>query len=140
MLDSEPEVMDRVRGGPSRNLFDFQNLISGLDGTGGIGDKHTGINTNRMHERLRKLAETCDSLQGIVIFDSLAGGTGGQVPHLINYSTFPKKSFGSFTLLPSHHFNQNALSPYNTVLNFENHHIDWKVMYDNDALKRACHM
>ena len=46
MLDSEPEVMDRVRGGPSRNLFDFQNLISGLDGTGGEQPRYTNVYGN----------------------------------------------------------------------------------------------
>lgn len=43
MLDSETEMLDTVSSGPTRDLFDSQNLISGLDGTGGVGNKYNGI-------------------------------------------------------------------------------------------------
>lgn len=82
-----------------------------------------------------------------MLFDSLAGGTGGRTGSMTpmytnDDSTFRKKTFGSFTLLPSKHFNGHMLSPYNSVLNFDagdrSRFVDWRVMYDNDALRRIC--
>lgn len=80
MLDLEPTVVDRVRTGTYRDLFDPEQLISlpaGKDGTIGTDIVDLAL------DRIRKLSEDCTGLQGFMLFHSIGGSAGSGLGSLL---------------------------------------------------------
>ena len=79
-VDLEPTVINQLRNGPCKNLYHPEQLISGKEDAANnyarghytIGKEYVDV----VMDRLRKVADACDSIQGFFIFNSVGGGTG----------------------------------------------------------------
>ncbi|ETO12554.1 hypothetical protein RFI_24821 [Reticulomyxa filosa] len=111
-LDLEPSVIDEVRSGTYKQLFQLSNqkdertrsyfipqqLISGKeDAANNYARGHYTIGKEIVDlclDRIRKLADNCTGLQGFLFFNSVGGGTGSGVlffflhPYLIIIKDF----------------------------------------------------
>ena len=80
LLDLESTVIDEVRTGTYRQLFNPEQLINGKEDAGNnYARGHYTIGKEIIYlclDRIRKLADNCEDLQGFLIFHSVGGGTG----------------------------------------------------------------
>jgi tubulin alpha len=69
-----------VRTGPYRQLFHPEQLISGKeDAANNYARGHYTVGkelVDEVVERISKMAEQCNGLQGFMLFHSFGGGTG----------------------------------------------------------------
>ena len=76
-LDLEPTVIDEVRTGIYRNLYQPEYLISGKeDAANNYARGHYTIGkeiVDTVLEKLRKIADQCTGLQGFLVFHSFGG-------------------------------------------------------------------
>ena len=94
-------------------------------------------------DRIRKPADNCMGLQGLMIFDACGGGTGSDLDCLMLERLsvdYGKKSKLSFTVWTCPQLATAVVEPYNTVLcvHLLLEHTDVTVMYDNEALYEIC--
>ncbi|MBD4021940.1 hypothetical protein GUI04_23805, partial [Xanthomonas citri pv. citri] len=79
-VDLEPTVIDEVRTGSYKKLFNPKNLISGKeDAANNFARGHYTVGkqiVDQCLDRVRVLADNCSNLQGFMIFNSVGGGTG----------------------------------------------------------------
>jgi len=97
--------LDEIKKGKYQNLFDSQSVMCGKEnaannyaaGYYGVGKKLVpGI-----MDQLARLAEDCNSLQGIILFRSIGGGTGsGMGSRIIETikNTYPNKTITDFNI------------------------------------------
>ena len=92
----------------AKKLFKQSNLISGKeDASTNFARGHYTIGKQTIDEVLesiRKLAENCENLEGILIYNSLGGGTGSGLGSLITDRLsvdYRKKSKIGFKVFPS---------------------------------------
>jgi tubulin alpha len=95
-------------------------------------------------DRVRKVSEQCDSLQGFLIFHSVAGGTGSGFTSLLlerllaDYGK--KKPKLDFCIYPSPKTSTSVVEPYNSVLSthYLLEYTDVAFMFDNEAIYDIC--
>jgi tubulin alpha len=87
MIDLEPTVVDEVRSGKYRQLYHPEQLMTGKeDAANNYARGHYTIGKEMIDavmDRLYKLAENCDGLQGFFVFHSFGGGTGSGFTSLL---------------------------------------------------------
>jgi len=93
--------------------------------------------------RIRKIADQCDGLQGFLIFHSVGGGTGsGFASALLTRlsADYPKKCKLDFCLYPSPQVATSVVEPYNSVLATHSllEHTDCAFVLDNEAIYDIC--
>uniref|UniRef100_A0A5K3EM87 Tubulin alpha chain n=1 Tax=Mesocestoides corti TaxID=53468 RepID=A0A5K3EM87_MESCO len=123
ILDSEPLVIDEIRTGIYRTLFNPRRLISGSDDAAGNyarGFHHLATqHSTKFDDSLRRVAEACDMLDGICFFHSYGGGTGsGLMMALYDPidEEYPKSTIFDFGVYPDCDQAFSVLEPYNAVL------------------------
>ena len=100
--------IDEVRTGKYRDLYHPDQLINGKEdaannyarGYYSIGQEIINITM----DRIRKLTDNCNSLQGFLIFHSVGGGTGSGFTSLLVQklaNEYGKKSKLEFTVYPA---------------------------------------
>jgi len=145
--DLEPTVIDEVRTGTYRALFNPVDLIAGKeDAANNYARGHYTVGKEKiekMLDRLRKQADSCEGLQGFLIYHAMGGGTGSGLASLILERLsveFGRKSKLSFSILPSPNISTAVVEPYNTV--FGTHglleHSDVTFTVDNEAIYDIC--
>lgn len=101
-------MIDEIRTGRFRSLFNPRNLISGKEDAANcfargyftLGKEIIDLLLHRLHN----LAEDCDNLQGFLIFRAYGGGTGsGLTAHLLEKLDvdYPKCSLMEFSIYPA---------------------------------------
>ncbi|MEL7039717.1 MAG: hypothetical protein AAFO04_29545 [Cyanobacteria bacterium J06592_8] len=79
-VDSEPPIIDRIRIGAYRRLFHPEQLMTGKENAAGLyarGKYRVGLEyIDQVMDRIRKLTQKCDDLQGFIVMMSVGGGTG----------------------------------------------------------------
>lgn len=139
-LDLEPTVIDEVRTGTYRQLFNPDQLISGKeDAANNFARGHYTFGKEIIDlclDRIRKLADLCTGLQGFLVFNSVGGGTGSGVGSLLLERLsvdYGKKSKLNFTVYPSPEISTAVVEPYNSVLSTHSllEHTDVAIMLDN---------
>ena len=90
-------------------------------------------------DKIRKIAQNCSSLQGMMIFHSVGGGTGSGLTSLLLESLsldYGKKAKIGFTVYPSPQYSTSVVEPYNSVLSMPSliEHNDVNVVLDNEAI------
>ncbi|CDK28648.1 unnamed protein product [Kuraishia capsulata CBS 1993] len=146
-VDLEPNVIDEVRTGTYRNLFHPDQLISGKeDAANNYARGHYTVGRELLDdilERVRKMADQCDGLQGFLFTHSLGGGTGSGLGALLleQFSNeYGKKAKLEFAVYPAPQVATSVVEPYNTVLSthmtLEN--ADCTFMVDNEAIYDMC--
>jgi len=149
MVDLEPTVIDSVRKTSAyKKLYHPENLISGTeDAANNFARGHYTVGKEILEktvDRIRKLTDNCDSLQGFMIFSSVGGGTGSGLGSLImerlssDYGS--KKCKLGFSVYPSPTTSTSVVEPYNSVLATHSliEHTDINVVLDNEAIYDIC--
>ncbi|XP_037559078.2 tubulin alpha-1A chain [Dermacentor silvarum] len=147
-VDLEPTVLDEVRTSTHRQLYHPEQLISGKEdaannyarGRYTIGKEMIDL----VLDRMRKLADQCDGLQGFLVFHSFGGGTGSGFTSLLMERLpveYGKKSKLEFSIYPAPKVATAVVEPYNSVLMTHTtlEHTDCSFMVDNEAIYDICH-
>lgn len=146
-VDLEPNVIDEVRTGKYKDLFHPEQLINGKeDAANNYARGHYTIGRELLddiNDRIRKMVDQCDGLQGFLFTHSLGGGTGSGLGSLLleEFSNdFGKKAKLEFAVYPSPKVNASVVEPYNTVLTTHTtlENADCTFMVDNEAIYDIC--
>jgi tubulin alpha len=147
LVDLEPSVIDEVRNGTYRKLFNTDQLLSGKeDAATNYARGHYTVGKELVDlalERVRKIADSCVGLQGFLIFHSVGGGTGSGFGSLLLERLsvdYGKKSKLDFCIYPSPELSTAVVEPYNSVLSTHSllEHTDVAFMLDNQAIYDIC--
>ncbi|KAJ2097494.1 alpha-tubulin, partial [Coemansia sp. RSA 922] len=122
-VDLEPTVIDEVRNGKYRDLYNPGQLITGKEDAANnyarghytVGKEHI----DRTLDQVRKLADKCEGLQGFLVFHSFGGGTGSGFGALLLERLsvdYGKKSKLEFTVYPAPKIANAVVEPYNSIL------------------------
>ncbi|XP_072035730.1 tubulin alpha chain-like [Amphiura filiformis] len=146
-VDLEPTVIDEIRTGTYRDLFNPERLISGKeDAANNYARGHHSIGRAMMDEvldKIRKMADQCSCIQGFLIYHSVGGGTGSGFGSLLqerlsaDYVKTPKLQL---VVYPAPQISTAVVEPYNAVLATYGgmDHSDCAFMFDNEALYDIC--
>ena len=87
MVDLEPNVIDDVKNSEYSKIFHPEFLLAGKeDAANNFARGHYTVGKemiDKVNDRLRKLVDNCDNVQGFVINHSVGGGTGSGLGALI---------------------------------------------------------
>ncbi|VDL61538.1 unnamed protein product [Hymenolepis diminuta] len=146
-VDLEPTVIDEIRTGFYRRLFHPDSLITGKEDAANnfargfytVGEAMSGITLNE----IRKIADTCEMLQGFLIFHSLGGGTGSGFCSLLMQrlsEDYSKRTKIEMCAYPAPRLATSPLEPYNAVLTTHAciEHSDVCFLMDNEAVWDIC--
>mmetsp|Transcript_5920 Transcript_5920/g.10500 ORF Transcript_5920/g.10500 Transcript_5920/m.10500 type:complete len:448 (-) Transcript_5920:705-2048(-) len=146
-VDLEPSVMDEIRTGSYKDLYHPEQLInSNEDAANNYARGHYTVGKDILDktlDRIRRVADNCQGLQGFMIFNSVGGGTGSGLGSLLLERLsveYGKKSKIAFTVYPSPQVSTAVVEPYNSVLSTHAllEHTDVAVMLDNEAIYDIC--
>ncbi|AOA64856.1 Tubulin alpha-3 chain [Komagataella phaffii CBS 7435] len=146
-VDLEPNVVDEVRTGKFKDLFYQEQLITGKeDAANNYARGHYTVGRELLEpvmERLRKMADQCDGLQGFLFTHSFGGGTGSGFGALLLEelsNEFGKKTKLDFAVYPAPQVSSSVVEPYNSVLSTHSTlmHSDCTFMVDNEAIYDMC--
>ncbi|VDK71789.1 unnamed protein product [Litomosoides sigmodontis] len=146
-IDLEPTVVDEVRTGTYKTLFHPEQLISGKeDAANNYARGHYTIGKELIDvcmDRIRKLTERCDGLQGFLIFHSFGGGTGSGFTSLMMERLsvdYGKKAKLEFSIYPAPQISTAMVEPYNSILTTHTtlEHSDCSFLVDNEAIYDIC--
>ncbi|VDD75017.1 unnamed protein product [Mesocestoides corti] len=147
LADLEPSVIDEIRDGAYKNLFNPETLIAGMEDAAGnfargyytLGGKAVGALTNAT----RRLIEKCENFQGIIAFSALGGGTGSGLLSMFQERAsleFAGRHTLQLSIIPSDQLAVGPVEVYNCVhhLYHSSDHCDLSIMLDNSALYNMC--
>lgn len=94
-------------------------------------------------DRIRRMSENCEGLQGFFVFHSFGGGTGSGFTSLLMQKLsddYGKKSKLEFAVYPAPQVSTAVVEPYNAVLTTHNSmcNTDCAFMVDNEAIYDIC--
>jgi len=146
-FDLEPSVVDEVKLSKYSKLFHPDQMVTGKEdasnnfarGRYTVGKEHV----DEVMDRVRKLIENCEGLQGFLVFHSVGGGTGSGFGSLLLERLsvdYGKKSKLDFCVFPSPQISTSVVEPYNSVLSTHAllEHTDVAFMLDNEAIYDIC--
>merc|ERR1712127_684920 len=146
-IDLEPSVIDQIKSGEQRALFNPDQMISGKeDAANNYARGHYTVGKELVEhcvDRVRKLADQCTGLQGFLVFHSFGGGTGSGFTSLLMERLaidYGKKSKLEFAVYPAPQMSSAVVEPYNSILTTHTtlEHTDCAFMVDNEALYDIC--
>jgi len=147
-VDLEPTVIDELKNGKYGKLFNPAQMLTGVeDAANNYARGHYTVGRNMIDktlDRVRKVAEQCETLQGFLVFHSVAGGTGSGFTSLLlerllaDYGK--KKPKLDFCVYPSPKVSTSVVEPYNSVLSthYLLEYTDVAFMFDNEAIYDIC--
>jgi len=147
-IDLEPNVIDELRNGKYSKLFNPSQMLTGNeDAANNYARGHYTVGRNMIEkalDRIRRVAEQCESLQGFLVFHSVAGGTGSGFTSLLlerllaDYGK--RKPKLDFCIYPSPKISTSVVEPYNSVLSthYLLEYTDVAFMFDNEAIYDIC--
>ena len=105
-VDLEPSVMDEIRTGTYKQLFHPSQMINGKeDAANNYARGHYTVGREMLDltmESIRKLVESCNGMQGFLMFHSFGGGTGSGFGALlaealsVEFGKMPKLTFSIY--------------------------------------------
>merc|ERR1711994_156459 len=146
-VDLEATVCDEIRNGVQGKLFHDDYILSGKeDAANNFARGHytTGKEMmDQINDRVKKLVEDCDNVQGFIITHSVGGGTGSGLGMLILERLavdYRKRSKIGFEIYPSPNISTCIVEPYNGLLSTHwlLDHTDVSLILDNEALYKIC--
>ncbi|EUB56970.1 Tubulin alpha-8 chain [Echinococcus granulosus] len=145
LIDLDPTVVDEVRVGHYRNLWNTSNLFGGReDAASNYARAYYSQSLCRLPgvlDRIRVLTEQCECLNSFKLVYSANGGTGSGLTAAIleelacNYG---KKHRLATAIYPSPMFSQIVVEPYNATLHTSStiDFCDCVTLADNQAIHR----
>ena len=104
----QPSVVDQIRTSEYRGLYGSEYMVSGSeDAANNFARGHYTVGKEIIDvclDRVRKLADSCHTLQGLLIFSAVGGGTGSGLGSLLLERLsveYGKKCKLGFTIYPS---------------------------------------
>ncbi|ORY83561.1 tubulin alpha [Leucosporidium creatinivorum] len=146
-VDLEPGTINEVKTGAYKDLFHPEGLISGKeDAANNYARGHYTVGKELIDstcDRIRKLADNCNGLQGFFVFHSFGGGTGSGFGALLLErlaQDYGKKSKLSFSVYPAPNLSSSVVEPYNAILTTHTslEHVDCSFLIDNEAIYDIC--
>ncbi|ETO29394.1 tubulin alpha-3 chain [Reticulomyxa filosa] len=169
-VDLEPNVIDDVKNGKMAAMFHPEFLIAGKeDAANNFARGHYTVGKtiiDRVNDRIRRLVDSCESIQGFVIAHSgmfyvyilkkriknsskkhtqkiVGGGTGSGLGSLILERLvidYKKKAKLGFEIYPSPNLSTSVVEPYNALLatHWLLDHTDVSLLLDNEAIYGIC--
>merc|ERR1712226_392689 len=146
-VDLEPTVIDDIRKGPQGNIFHPEFLVNGKeDAANNFARGHYTVGKEQMdivNDRVRRLVDNCDNVQGFIVNHAVGGGTGSGMGMLILERLavdYRKKSKIGFEIYPSPNISTCIVEPYNGLLSTHwlLDHTDVSLILDNEALYHLC--
>jgi len=147
MVDLEPNVVDDVRNSKYSAIFHPDFLLPGKeDAANNFARGHYTVGKemiDKVNDRLRKLVDNCDNVQGFVVNHSVGGGTGSGLGALILERIavdYRKKSKLGFEVYPSPTISTCVVEPYNALLttHWLLDHTEISIVLDNEAIYEIC--
>merc|ERR1711981_22878 len=146
-VDLEPTVVDDVRTGTYAQMFHPEFLLNGKeDAANNFARGHYTVGKEQLdqvNDRLRKLVDNSENVQGFVVNHTVGGGTGSGLGMLILERIavdFRKKSKIGFEIYPSPTISTCIVEPYNGLLSTHwlLDHTDVSLVLDNEACYEIC--
>lgn len=146
-IDTEPTVIDEIRTGRYKDLFHPDQMINGKEDAANnfVRGYHTIGNQyiQQVSNKIRKMAEQSNSLQGFFLFHSFGGGTGSGFSALLMdrlAEDFAKKCKLEVVVYPAPMISSAVVEPYNSVLTTHCtlDRTDCAFMVDNQAIYDIC--
>jgi tubulin alpha len=146
-VDLEQTTVTQVEKGPLGQLFNTDYHISGLeDAANNFARGHYTVGKEKMeliNERVKKLVEDCENVQGFIMTHSVGGGTGSGLGMLILERLavdYRKKSKIGFEIYPAPNISTCIVEPYNGLLSTHwlLDHTEVSAVLDNEALYSIC--
>merc|ERR1711997_332854 len=142
-VDLEPTVVDDVRTGPYSQMFHPEFLLNGKeDAANNFARGHYTVGKeilDQVNDRLRKLGDNSQNVQGFIINHAVGGGTGSGLGALILERIavdYRKKSKIGFEVYPAPNLSTCIVEPYNAMLSTHwlLDHTEVSIMLDNEAI------
>merc|ERR1719347_723910 len=147
MVDLEPNVIDDIKNSAFSAIFHPDFLLPGKeDAANNFARGHYTVGKemiDKVNDRLRKLVDNCDNVQGFVVNHSVGGGTGSGLGALILERIavdYRKKSKLGFEVYPSPTISTCVVEPYNALLttHWLLDHTEVSLILDNEAIYEIC--
>jgi len=147
MVDLEPNVIYDVKNSKYGPIFHPDFMVHGSeDAANNFARGHYTVGKELMDtvsERLRKLVENAENVQGFIINHAVGGGTGSGLGSLIleNLAVdHRKKPKLGFEVYPSPTISTCIVEPYNALLatHWLTDHTEISVVLDNEAIYSIC--
>merc|ERR1712048_1028791 len=146
-VDLEPSVVDDVRTGDWAQMFHPEFLLNGKeDAANNFARGHYTVGKeilDQVNDRLRKLVDNSQNVQGFIINHAVGGGTGSGLGALILERIavdYRKKSKIGFEIYPAPNISTCIVEPYNAMLSTHwlLDHTEVSVVLDNEAIYAIC--
>jgi len=146
-VDLEPTVVDDVRTGEYAQMFHPEFLLNGKeDAANNFARGHYTVGKeilDQVNDRLRKLVDNSQNVQGFIIHHAVGGGTGSGLGALILERIavdYRKKSKIGFEIYPAPKISTCIVEPYNAMLSTHwlLDHTEVSVILDNEAIYGIC--
>merc|ERR1712154_18614 len=146
-VDLEPTVVDDVRTGARSAMFHPEFLLNGKeDAANNFARGHYTVGKeilDQVNDRLRKLVDNSENVQGFIMHHAVGGGTGSGLGALILERIavdYRKKSKIGFELYPAPKMSTCIVEPYNAMLSTHwlLDHTEVSVVLDNEAIYAIC--
>merc|ERR1712045_731487 len=146
-VDLEPTVVDDVRTGIFGQMFHPEFLLNGKeDAANSFARGHYTVGKeilDQVNDRLRKLVDNSENVQGFIMHHAVGGGTGSGLGALILERIavdYRKKSKIGFELYPAPKMSTCIVEPYNAMLSTHwlLDHTEVSVVLDNEAIYAIC--
>jgi len=146
-VDLEPSVVDDIRTGAMAQMFHPEFLLNGKeDAANNFARGHYTVGKeilDQVNDRLRKLVDNSQNVQGFIINHAVGGGTGSGLGALILERIavdYRKKSKIGFEIYPAPKISTCIVEPYNAMLSTHwlLDHTEVSVLLDNEALYSIC--
>merc|ERR1712113_278819 len=143
MVDLEPNVIDDVKNSKYSAIFHPDFLLPGKeDAANNFARGHHTVGKemiDKVNDRLRKLVDNCDNVQGFVVNHAVGGGTGSGLGALMLERIavdYRKKSKLGFEVYPSPTISTCVVEPYNALLttHWLLDHTEISIVLDNEAI------
>jgi len=142
-VDLEPTVVDDVRTGARSRMFHPEFLLNGKeDAANNFARGHYTVGKeilDQVNDRLRKLVDNSQNVQGFIINHAVGGGTGSGLGALVLERIavdYRKKSKIGFEIYPAPNLSTCIVEPYNAMLatHWLLDHTEVSVVLDNEAI------
>jgi len=146
-VDLEASCIQQIKKGALKSQFNDDYYIEGKeDAANNFARGHYTVGKEQMefvNDRVQKIVESCDNLQGFLICHAVGGGTGSGLGMLILERLavdYRKKSKIGFEIYPAPSISTCIVEPYNGLLSTHwlLDHTEVSLVLDNEALYTIC--
>merc|ERR1719471_988105 len=146
-IDLESSCIQQIKKAPmGKQFYDEYYIYGKEDAANNFARGHYTVGKEQMEvvvDRVRKIVDSCDNLQGFLICHAVGGGTGSGLGMLILERLavdFRKKSKIGFEIYPAPSISTCIVEPYNGLLSTHwlLDHTEVSLVLDNEALYNIC--